>query len=96
MDKKQFVLFSNGTEAEMWMERNCERCIKGVFYNEKTDRYPKYRCAIQKHIEEAWVGDGRGDERTYNAVSHAVCPHIKTEWQKRKKTRKEKLTLNLF
>ena len=95
MDKKRLPLFSNGTEAEMWIERNCERCVKGVFYNEKKGTIPPYRCAIQKHIDEAWIGDGRGNERDYEATRSYNCPHIKTEWAKRK-NQKNELTLNLF
>lgn len=78
-DKKQFMLFSNGTEFEIWQEHNCEQCVKGVFYNEKTDTYPNYRCAVQKHIEEAFIGDGRGNKRTYDACRSYDCPHKRTE-----------------
>ena len=89
MKKREYPLFSNGTEAEIWTRRNCERCIKGTFYNEKLGRFPKYRCAVQMHIDAAWIGDGRGNERTYKAVRQDTCPYIKTEWHKSKKKKKE-------
>lgn len=78
-NKERYVLFSNGTEFDIWQSRNCEQCVKGVFYNEKKDTYPKYRCAVQKHIEEAFIGDGRGDKRTYDACRSSECPYKKTE-----------------
>jgi len=89
-NKKRYPLFSNGTEFIMWQSRNCEKCVKAVFYNEKTDTYPKYRCAIQKHIEEACVGDGMGSKRVYDSCRSSVCPYRKSERKKAKRTKKDK------
>ena len=95
MTDKLYVLFSNGTEFGMWQERNCERCVKAVFYNEKTDTYPKYRCAVQRNIEQAAIGDGRSDKRTYLACHLPECPYIKTERTTKKYVKKDNLTLKL-
>lgn len=65
---KKYMLFSNGTEFGLWTGRNCDRCFKASKYNEKTDTYTKYRCAIQKHIYEAYLCDGRGNKRDYEAT----------------------------
>ena len=93
---KKYPLFSNGTEFMMWQSRNCERCVKAVFYDEKKDKYPKYRCAIQEHIEEAAITDGCGNKRDYEATHSYVCPHIKTERTKRiRKVKKDKNQLML-
>lgn len=87
MEKQRFTLFSNGTEFMMWQSRNCERCVKAVWYNEKTDTYPQYRCAIQRDIEFAAVTDGMGGLRTYKAINaeRSFCPYLQCE---RKKARK--------
>lgn len=45
-NQKRFPLFSNGTEFMIWTWRNCDKCIKAVFYNEKKDIYPKYKCRV--------------------------------------------------
>ena len=92
---KGFPLFSNGTEFMLWQTRNCEKCVKAVFYNEKKDYYPKYRCAIQRDIEEAFITDGCGNKRCYDATHQRDCPYRRTE--KHKRTKKEdKNQLNLF
>ena len=95
--KESFPLFSNGTEFMMWTAHNCEQCVKAVFYNEKKDFYPKYRCAIQKHIDEACIGYGYGNKRDYEATHSFDCPHIQTERVKRvRKVKKDKKQLELF
>lgn len=94
--EKKYYLFSNGTEFMLWTARNCERCVKYVHYNEKTDTMPKYRCAIQKHIEMALIGDGTGNKRDYEATHQCNCPHIITNrkvYQRR--LRKDKSQLEL-
>lgn len=83
--KERYPLFSNGTEFMIWQSRNCERCVKAVWYNEKTDTYPKHRCAVQREIEMGAVADGCGNKRAYEATHRTFCPYIKTE---RKKARK--------
>lgn len=77
--KMSYPLFSNGTEFMMWTSRNCEKCVKAVFYDEKRDIYPKYRCAIQRHIEEACIGYGYGNKRDYEATHAYDCPYKRTE-----------------
>ena len=93
--KERYTLFSNGTEFMWWQSRNCERCVKAVWYNEKTDTYPQHRCAIQRDIEFAAVGDGCGSKRTSEAVHQAQCPYIQTERKPRTK-RKAENEPNLF
>ncbi len=88
---KKYPLFSNGTEFMEWQSRNCEKCVKAVFYDEKKDRWPKYRCAVQKHIEEAAITDGCGNKRDYEATHSLDCPYKQTERKPRKrKPRKAK------
>lgn len=94
-DKEQYMLFSNGTEFMIWQARNCEKCVKAVFYNQKTDTHPKYRCAVQKHIEEACIGDGRGNKRTHDACRSSECPYKRTERKTYPRKKKDlSLTLN--
>ena len=97
MSKERFSLFSNGTEFMIWQSYNCERCVKAVWYNEKKDFYPKYRCAIQKHIEEAAITDGCGNKRDHDATHSRTCPYIMTERKPnthRKKDNDKSLTIN--
>lgn len=98
MNKKRYPLFSNGTESMIWQSRNCERCVKSVHVNSDTWQFPKFRCAIQNHIELAAVTDGMGNERDYEATHSYTCPHIQTErktYKKYKKKDKNQLMLEL-
>lgn len=94
MSKERYRLFSNGTEFMAWQERNCEKCVKAVFYDEKKDRYPNYRCAIQKHIEESAVTDGMGNKRDYDATRFD-CPYKQTERKRKIKKDPNQLMLDL-
>ena len=93
--EQRFTLFSSGTEFGLWQERNCERCVKAVFYNEKTNSYPKYRCAIQRDIEAACIGDGKGNKRVYVACRSDRCPHIQTERSQKRYVKKDKRQMTL-
>ena len=94
---KKYLLFSNGTEFMEWQSRNCEKCVKAVFYDEKKDYYPKYRCAVQKHIEEAAITDGRGNKRDYEATHSLDCPYKQTERKRKpRKVKKDKRQLELW
>lgn len=93
MNKQRFPLFSNGTEFMAWQARNCEQCVKAVFYNEKKDFSPKYRCKIQEHIEMACITDGMGNRRDYEATHSYDCPHKRTERKKKVKEYENQLTL---
>ena len=77
--KKKYILFSNGTEFMWWQSKNCERCVKAVFYDEKNNRMPRYRCAVQEHIEFAAIDDGKGNKRDALATHSADCPFKQTE-----------------
>ena len=59
-ETKKYTLFSNGTEFMVWQTDNCEKCVKAVWFNEKTNTFPAYRCTIQRDIELACVTDGCG------------------------------------
>lgn len=92
----KYPLFSNGTEFMLWTSRNCEQCVKAVFYNEKKNFMPKYRCAIQNHIDYAAIDDGCGNKRDYDATHSYDCPHKKTTQPQRKQYKKKDNSLNLF
>ena len=91
MKKAKYPPFSNGTEFMMWEEHNCDRCIKSSRYNEKTATYTKIRCAVQREIFDAMMGEPVS-QRTYDICQKLRCPHIKTEWPKRtKKSKTQKI-----
>ena len=94
-NKNFYPLFSNGTEFDHWTYNNCEKCVKAVFYNEKRGVWPKYRCAIQKNIDEACIGDGKGTKRVYDACRSAECPYKRIERKAYPKRKKDNsLTIN--
>ena len=91
MQKTSRPCFSNGSEAEWWIDRNCERCIK--FPKEGTN----FRCAVARDLFEQYMGYGNEtiSLRSWEATQGNRCPYIKTEWPKRKKRDKDK-SLKLF
>ena len=91
MQKTNRPCFSNGSEAEWWLEHNCERCIK----------FPKegmnFRCAVARDLFEQYMGYGNEtiSRRSWEATKRKRCPYIKYEWPKHKKKDNDK-SLKLF
>lgn len=71
--------FSNGTEFMMWQDRNCCNCVKAVWYNEKKDHYPQYRCSIQRDIEGQAAGLYEINQKSYDVTRNAICPNLSTQ-----------------
>ena len=70
--------FKNGSSLMMWQERNCCRCQKAVWYNAKLDRYPNYKCAVQRDIEHQAAGILEINERSFLAAHEtSTCPFFK-------------------
>lgn len=88
--------FSNGTEHMRWDERNCERCIKGSRYNEKTESYSKTRCAIQRDIFTRMYSNEPISQRTIEVCQMLDCPYRKEHYPKRPKGDKYKNEPKLF
>ena len=97
---EKFTLFSNGTEFMDWTARNCDRCVKAVYYNNKKGYQPQYRCAIQEHIETACIDDGMGNKSDYEATHSRICPYLQTERKavvkSPKRVKKNEKQLELF
>ena len=94
---ERYQLFSNGTEFMLWQARNCEKCVKAVWFNEEKRFLPKYRCMVQKHIEEAAVTDGMGSKRDYDATHSYWCPYKSNERKRYpKKVKENKNQVELF
>lgn len=85
MKKTKEPCFSNGTEFMVWQDENCLQCKKAVWYNEKLDRYPQYRCAVQKQIEGQAVGIDEISQRTYEAAHQRRCPFFKSKAEEKPK-----------
>lgn len=79
--------FKNGSGLMMWQERNCCRCQKAVWYNAKLDRYPNYKCAVQRDIEHQAAGIMEINERSFHAAHKQV---LALSSRARKKTRPRK------
>lgn len=85
--------FSSGSEFADWECHNCDNCVKASTYNEKTGDYTKFRCAVQKEIILAYVGDGLVSRRTYDACQKWDCPYRQ---ETRKKYHKKDNSPTLF
>lgn len=85
MKKTKEPCFSNGTEFMVWQDENCLQCKKAVWYNEKLDRYPQYRCAVQKQIEGQAVGIDEISQRAYDAAHQRRCPFFKSKVEEKSK-----------
>ena len=85
MKKTKEPCFSNGTEFMVWQDENCLQCKKAVWYNEKLDRYPQYRCAVQKQIEGQAVGIDEISQRAYEAAHQRRCPFFKSKVEEKPK-----------
>ena len=79
MKKSRYPVFSNGTEFDCWISRNCDRCVKAPRYNDKTCEYTQFRCAVNREIIMAYLDDGRASQRTYDICQNRDCPNIQTE-----------------
>ena len=49
--------FGNGTEFMAWTERNCDRCGKGMLYDEDTEAV-EFRCPVEEALHGADADDG--------------------------------------
>lgn len=67
--------FSCGTDFAVWTDHNCDNCVKASTYNEKTGEYTKFRCAVQKELILAYIGDGLVSKRSYDICQHWDCPN---------------------
>lgn len=100
MPKVKIDPFSNGTEAMLWEERNCGRCVKGSFLkeDEKTgelsytnaDSHSLPRCRIQRDIMLRSFGDVEIDDETVEVCRSFVmngtpCPRLLTSRPRRSK-----------
>lgn len=95
MNKTTNPCFSNGSEAAMWIDRNCDRCVKSARLKVNNvshiSEYTKSRCKIWDEIGEQWLGYGNEPVslRTYDATQRLDCPYRQEHWPKRKKIMKK-------
>lgn len=81
------------------MGRNCDRCIKAerpiIKFKVLIGYANKGRCRVNKEILDSMMTNGV-TKRVHKIIGGAVCPFLKTEWPRRKKTEKNKDYPNLF
>ena len=65
-------MFSNGSEASCWQERNCWLCWK---YSDKGTEREKARCKIAFDIDLGYI-TGELPKRTDNIVKKPDCPYL--------------------
>ena len=49
-----YQMFSNGTEAMIWIGNNCDKCWKQSRYDEEKDRWINQRCSIDRDIDSVF------------------------------------------
>ena len=89
-------MFSNGTEAMIWIGNNCDKCWKQSRYNKEKDRWINDRCSIDRDIQAQMAGL-EINERTYYFVKENFnCPNRQLEKPKVHKKRTPKRQSYLF
>ena len=63
-------MFSNGTEAMIWIGNNCDKCWKQSHYNEDKDRWSNDKCSIDRDIQSQRAGMDEIYERSYTMVKN--------------------------
>ncbi|MCL2480157.1 MAG: hypothetical protein FWF38_00445 [Spirochaetaceae bacterium] len=84
-------MFSNGTEAMIWMGNNCERCWK----YDPTKDYDKSRCKIEASISIGFV-DGKLSKRVDRITEMKDCPYRQEKRPAYKRKARDEKTLLLF
>ena len=99
MKKVNRYPFSNGTEHDMWEERNCERCVKASRYKGEDiggEEYTKCRCAIQRDISTRMFSNEPISQRTIDVCKMSDCPYRKEHYLPKRKSDKYKNEPRLF
>ncbi len=90
-------IFSNGTEAMIWIGRNCDKCWKQSRYSKTKDKWINDRCSIDRDIQGQFAGLDEVYERSYNLVkNNAICPNMQLSKPLVHKKRIKKNQGNLF
>lgn len=63
---------------------------QSVELQRKDGTYTKYRCAIQRHIDLAYINDGMESKRVHDAVKLARCPYFKGKQDRRNQVKKHR------
>lgn len=87
--------FSNGTECDWWMVRNCYKCVKQGHLNADESKYI-LKCAIYRDIEVRMISDEPIAQRTINITRMSNCPYRREHWPKRKRKSKTAGLPSLF
>ena len=68
-------IFSNGTEAMIWIANNCDKCWKQSRYSKENDMWINQRCSIERDIQAQMAGL-EIKERSYLFVkNNSICPN---------------------
>ena len=94
MAKKRtdYHTFSSGTESEVWMGYNCDRCIKAehpiVKHKMLVGYANKGRCRVNQEILDSMLTGGVS-RRVNKIINSSLCPFIRTEWPKHKRYKRD-------
>ena len=101
MAKKRtdYHTFTSGTESEVWMGCNCDRCIKAehpiVKHKMLVGYANKGRCRVNQEILDSMLSGGVS-KRVNKIINGSRCPFLKSEWPRRRKSDKNKNYPKLF
>jgi len=74
----QFRLFPNGTSFMMWVDSNCDRCLKG--YNETKHSKGRSNCDIENAIALSAATDGSLLHDGYTPMNKADAIAKRLNW----------------
>ena len=89
-------MFSNGTEAMIWIANNCDKCWKQSRYNKEKDRWINDRCSIDRDIQAQMAGLEINERSYYFLKENMNCPNRQLEKPKVHKKRTPKRQSYLF
>ena len=72
-------MFSNGTEAMIWIGNNCDKCWKQSRYNKEKDRWINDRCSIDRDIQAQMAGIEINERSYYFVKENFNCPNRQLE-----------------
>lgn len=89
-------MFSNGTEAMIWIANNCDKCWKQSRYNKEKDRWINDRCSIDRDIQAQMAGLEINERSYYFVKGNFNCPNRQLEKPTVHKKRTPKGQSDLF
>lgn len=74
-EKTNKPCFSNGSEFDQWLQRNCYGCKKDI---SRQEVWKVFHCSIQSDMMKQCMGYGNEEIRlaSWEAAQHLRCPRL--------------------